>query len=414
MTSLQFFSGADVDPVLKDAFNRVCACISATIDDEGRSQLCEIIPNLRGALPQISTGTKTWWSSIDQVGSESKRRLFLFHVVFKSLCSVGRPVLFCMDDTQWAHATEDIMKEFIINYINIPCESVLQNLCQGVLSVWAFSSKDVGGEEDMVQAIDAIEQSKSAKVTKFQLSNLGEDDITHLLSTKLCLPLRKTRRLAGLVLSRTEGNPFFIVQFLKTIIENRMLQFSVDSCCWIWNYDVIDMQMISKGGVAELLATKFNQLPLPLMQTVKIVSCLGSQAEESTLSLLNSGHHVHRIVPFDLLNQIEIAVNEGIMEKVGSMYQFTHEFIWQTIWELIPAENRKLLHKRIGTILLHSAANNSHLHLLAVDQINIFCRDGNPSPEERSQYANNNAVAAKFAISASSFEQGELAGVALF
>lgn len=85
-----------------------------------------------------------------------------------------------------------------------------------------------------------------------------------------------------------------------------------------------------------------------------------------------------------------------------SLYQVTH-----TIYDLIPPESRKLLHKIIGTSLLKSAVGNPATHLLATDQLNIYCKDGELSQEERSLFSSVNATAAEFAAAISSFEQGE-------
>eukprot|EP00579_Thalassiosira_antarctica_P013053 CAMPEP_0201946684 /NCGR_PEP_ID=MMETSP0903-20130614/54545_1 /ASSEMBLY_ACC=CAM_ASM_000552 /TAXON_ID=420261 /ORGANISM="Thalassiosira antarctica, Strain CCMP982" /LENGTH=247 /DNA_ID=CAMNT_0048489789 /DNA_START=286 /DNA_END=1026 /DNA_ORIENTATION=+ len=144
----------------------------------------------------------------------------------------------------------------------------------------------------------------------------------------------------------------------------------------------------------ELLTTSFSQLSSTLMRTVKMLSCLGSQVEESTINALVSRNEV---LSFNMQNELALAVKEGIMEKAGPVYQFTHDIIQQTIYELIPSHHRKLLHKAIGKDLLKSAANDSTMHLLATDQINLFCKDGDPSLEECSQFAISNATAAKFA-----------------
>ena len=87
--------------------------------------------------------------------------------------------------------------------------------------------------------------------------------------------------------------------------------------------------------------------------------------------------------------------------------RFTHDLIHQTLYDQIPSGNRRILHKTIGESLLSSAVSDDTIHLLAVDQINMFCKDGNPNLEERSNYAQANATAAKLAIAASSFEKGE-------
>ena len=132
-----------------------------------------------------------------------------------------------------------------------------------------------------------------------------------------------------------------------------MLEFSVRSRRWIWDCDTVDMQMISKE-VAELLTTTFAQLPSTLMKTVKIASCLGSQVEESTIEAMNSRQE---ILPFNMVHELHQAVKEGIMEKAGPVFQFTHDCIQQTIYELIPLESRKLLHKTIGKSLLKSSGD---------------------------------------------------------
>ena len=54
------------------------------------------------------------------------------------------------------------------------------------------------------------------------------------------------------------------------------------------------------------------------MQTVKIVSCFGSQVDESTVIALNSEQ---KVLPFDMLNEMNKAVKEGVvLEKAVSMH----------------------------------------------------------------------------------------------
>jgi len=394
-----------LDPAMVESFRQVCRTISYTLDEEGLCELYEIIPNLVRVFPEIATATKGQgrdkeYSSIDIVGSVTKRRSYLFHVLFKAICSVGRPVLVAHDDMHWAHSMEGL-KEFIVDYVNLPCSANKEACHHGVMVVGTFRSNEVGENEGIIKTIASIEQSKSARVTRLVIGELAQDDIGKLISRKLCLPMRYTRDLARLIFSKTRGNPFFVKQFLKSIIENRMLEFSVNSRRWTWTCDVIDKQMIS-DGVAQLMTTRFIQLPHHLMQTVTIVSCFGSQVDNSTIDLLNIGH---QLLPFNMQDALELAIKEGILEKADTIYQFTHDLIKQTVYESILTADQQLLHKTIGTILLRSAADNPTTHLIAVDQINIYCKGAILSPEERSQYAEINATAAKFSIAGSTFEQ---------
>ena len=180
-----------------------------------------------------------------------------------------------------------------------------------------------------------------------------------------------------------------------------MLEFSLESRRWTWDFDVIDMQMISDGA-AELLTTTFSQLPSTLMQTLQVASCIGSQVEYSILDLLTFGH----LLPVTMSIELERAVKEGIMEKAGPIFQFTHGIVRDTIYESMSPSYRRQLHIDIGMALLESAANNPAIHLLLAEQINKYCKDADLDLREREQYANLNATAAKYSNATSNFEQG--------
>jgi predicted ATPase len=182
-----------------------------------------------------------------------------------------------------------------------------------------------------------------------------------------------------------------------------MLSFSVESRQWKWDCDVVDMTMIS-DGVAELLTTLFSQLPSALMKTLKVISCLGYQVETSTLEALNSRNEV---LPFSMQTQLELAVQEGIMEKAGPVFQFSHDIILHTIYTLLPTDYCKMLHKIIGTKLLKFTPVSDPIHLIAVDQINLFCAGARLTREDRSQFAIYNAKAAKIAIEKTNFGSGQ-------
>ena len=213
------------------------------------------------------------------------------------------------------------------------------------------------------------------------------------------------------------GNPFFINEFLKSIISDGSLFFCPERKSWHWDDRVIHMQFIARD-VSSLLASNFNRLPLDLTKTVTVASCLGSQIEEWTIDSLNAEN---RVLPFDMKEQLKLAVGAGIMEQKAGLYTFKHDQILHTIYDQIPPESRKMLHKTIGESLLKAAeagGNSAAIHLLATDQLNFYCKDDDVNTlnqEERSLLTRANATAAKFAIAASSFKQGEtIIGFELF
>jgi len=152
------------------------------------------------------------------------------------------------------------------------------------------------------------------------------------------------------------------------------------------------------------LTTRFDQLPPTLQKTLKVLSCLGCQVEESTIEALDSRNE---ILSFSIKEELPVAIEEGILEKAGPLYQFTHDILHSTIYEQIPTQSRVSLHRLIGKALLKTSMDNSSIHTLAADQINIFCKISIPSVDECPLFAESNAKAAKIAIAAYSFQQGE-------
>lgn len=93
-----------------------------------------------------------------------------------------------------------------------------------------------------------------------------------------------------------------------------MLQFdSTITHQWIFDTDVIDLMIIS-DEVAQLLTKKLGQLPTPLVQAMKIISCIGYQINRSTIDLLN----INSQSQFNMENMLQMAINEGLIERAVS------------------------------------------------------------------------------------------------
>merc|ERR1712194_803432 len=187
------------------------------------------------------------------------------------------------------------------------------------------------------------------------VGELTQCDINKMISFKFCLPIRHTRELAELVYLKTRGHPFFAKEFLKSIVLRKFVMFSVKARRWVWDDVAIDMQQISEG-VVELLMEKLEQLPEDVIETLKVASCFGYQINISTIQRLCN------LWP-NMLNTLEAAVKEGIIEKAGPIFAFSHDMIQESTYCLIPVEERNPLHKKIGMnlVLDHDVAKNAEL-----------------------------------------------------
>ena len=397
-----------LDREVQASFDRVSHSIVTSIDSEGFCQLCVLIPHLYRLFPLLAATSQIGSDTLNEpgkVGFGKNRLHYLFHVLVNALLCGGRPVLIVLDDLQWADALAvELMGNFITT---VDGTSILsKELCQkGLLLLGSFRDDEVEENGFLMEQIKVLQKAKGyVNVTFISTNELLMQDINKMLSYKLCLPMRVTRQLAELVHRKTSGNPLYVKEFLKSIIQSKLLEFSVKSRRWIWDEESIDMQIISES-VAELMTKKLRKLPKDIIEALKIASCFGSQVNETTIKVLISAQ-----VMLNMIEALDLAIKKGLMERRGPIYArvyiFSHDLLQETIYNLIPIEERLLLHKKIGLSLIkHSEADGSTVYLLAADQINI-CKDYVLlNPDECSLFAGINLAAGKQSLASSSFEQ---------
>ena len=101
-----------------------------------------------------------------------------------------------------------------------------------------------------------------------------------------------TRPLAELIKNKTNGNPFFVNQFLKRIYELDLLSFDFASKCWQWDLKDIKNQDIS-DNVVDLMVAKMETLPDETKNLLRLGACIGNVFKLNTLSLISELSVIH-------------------------------------------------------------------------------------------------------------------------
>lgn len=392
------------DPSIQEIFHRISHSLRSRVDLKSFGQLCLLLPSFRKLFPmpmnydQGQAETESYVDHLMRVSSQAHSRHqlhYLFSIIFQALCSGGHPVLICLEDLQWSDATMvDIIGDFIQSSgYATPDESVQ---CGGLFYLGNFRDNEVDEDGFLMKHINCITQALNISV-----GELAPCDINKMISFNFCLPSRHTRELAELVYLKTRGHPLFTNEFLKSIVQKKIVLFSVKARRWVWDDVALDMQQISEG-VVELLMEKLKQLPKDVVEALKVASCFGYQINISTIQRL-------RNLRPNMLVALEAAVKEGIVEKAGPLFAFSHDMIRETTYGLIEDQERSPLHKKIGMNLVMEGidvAKNAELCALAVDQINL-CKDldGMLIIEEKAVFARLNLVAGEHSLHASSYGQ---------
>src|SRR6202012_5288721 len=105
-----------------------------------------------------------------------------------------------------------------------------------------------------------------------------------LVADALRCELERAAPLAELVHVKTGGNPFFAIQFLSSLVEERLLTFDDDGARWSWDIDRIHAKGYT-DNVVDLMVAKLSRLPVGTQHVLQQLACLGSSASIELLAM---------------------------------------------------------------------------------------------------------------------------------
>src|SRR5271166_5418808 len=198
--------------------------------------------------------------------------------------------------------------------------------------VAAYRDNEVGPAHPLMRTLEAI-RSAGARIDEIVLAPLGLDDVGRLVADSLHCERERERPLAQLVHEKTDGNPFFTIQFLTALAEEGLLAFDRGAPAWQWDIDRIRAKGYT-DNVVDLMAGKLNRLPDETQEALKQLACLGNAAEIATLTM------VHGEPKQAIHGALWEAVRAGFIIRLESAYTFLHDRIQQAAYSLIAEDHR--------------------------------------------------------------------------
>ncbi|MBV9873148.1 MAG: AAA family ATPase [Verrucomicrobia bacterium] len=266
-----------------------------------------------------------------------------FHTVFRSFLAVfareDHPLALFLDDLQWIDAaTLKLLEDFSMH-----------RGVQSVLLVGAYRDNEVSESHPLMQTLDAIRQT-GAIVDHIAVGPLSLEDVTELVADTLHCGLPAAKPLAAVVHEKTQGNPFFVIQFITSLHEELLLTFDREKASWKWDLDRIRDKRFA-DNVVELMVNKLEQLPVGTRETLKRLACLGSMAGIPLLAMVQGRSEAE--VQADLWEAVR---RELIVRLEEGSYKFVHDRAWEATYSLIPEELRAEAHLRIARLLTNKTA----------------------------------------------------------
>jgi predicted ATPase len=301
--------------------------IKEAVGNQGRL-LTDLIPDLVRLI-----GPQPTVAALSPVDAQLR-----FQTVFQRFVGVfaraEHPLVIFVDDLQWLDPGTLTLIEHLL----------LHPDTRHLLVIGAYRDNEVNSAHPLMLKLGDLRRA-GARVDQIILGPLSVDDINQLLCDTLRRAPDEMRPFAGLVHTRSGGNPFFAGQFLTSLAEERLVKFDPRSRSWTWDLDAIVDKRFSDNP-ADLVIGRLRRLAPDAQEALKLLACLGNHADFATLAKLRSESDEAMHASF------RDAVHAGAAVPREGSYWFFHDRVQEAAHALIPPEGRAELHLRIARLLI--------------------------------------------------------------
>ncbi len=369
---------------------------------ENAQVIIEVIPELEriiGQQPPV----------VELSGTAAENRFnLLFQKFLQIFTTKEHPLVIFIDDLQWADTASLKLIKLLMN-----------NGEKGyLLLIGAYRDNEVSASHPLTLTVEEIEKN-GGTIHTITLEPLEESDLNHLVADTLnCVP-EFALNLTHLVHQKTKGNPFFATQFLKFLYEDKLIQFNRN--LGYWQCDLAQVRVLSvTDDVVEFMSLLLQKLPTPTQDVLKMAACIGNQFDLETLAIISEkylsevAHDLWKSLQENLViptsdiykfyhepEKEEEKINCENLKDLTVVYKFLHDRVQQAAYSLIPEEDKKATHLKIGQLLLKNTPTEKREEQIfeIVNQLNIGA-DLITSQSEKNELAKLNLIAGKKAKAA--------------
>jgi predicted ATPase/serine phosphatase RsbU (regulator of sigma subunit)/tRNA A-37 threonylcarbamoyl transferase component Bud32 len=270
------------------------------------------------------------------------------------------PLVLFIDDLQWVDSAS-------LNLIRL---FMLSHDLHHFLLLGAYRDNEVDAYHPFILMIEELKKER-VNVSNLTLKPLQLEHINQLVSESINTNPEKTLPLAQTILHKTEGNPFFINQFLKNSVETGLLHFDLQQKIWQWDLASIAAQQSSEN-VVDLMVAKMARLSPDTQNLLRLSACIGSVFDLHTLAIISersvqqAASELWAAVTAGLLITVgdEHALLKGLSEHSdvaekdfpNAVDRFLHDRVQQAAYSLINDSQKQQVHLKIGRLLLQNTS----------------------------------------------------------
>jgi len=320
------------------------------------AQLAQLSPSLQDRLPELSVAT------VESVGNgdENRQRLINGLIALLTTLAEARPVLFFLDDLQWADGeTLAVLGRLAQRLPALP-----------IFFLLAYRSGEMMENPTLETLIHTLRRGNAQVIHSLQRFDQEEvtDLATALLGTALAEEHTTLQNLVALLYKTTGGNPLFATEALRALQERQaggdvedwraLLQTTpadprhaeAESLGYAAENSALHA-LVHNPRVQEIILERVRRLPAPVRNLLHLCAVIG---RDFSLDLLEQ---VASAAPTtDLVTELEMLLQRNfLLERADERIDFSHQIVRQVAYENMSVLQRRRLHLRVATALAASS-----------------------------------------------------------
>jgi class 3 adenylate cyclase len=286
----------------------------------GDSALAQLVPMLRQRIPDLPEPVRI---------QPDEERFRLLDAVAQLLLarSERAPVLCCLDDLHWADASTVAMLRHLAHFAP----------GHRLLVLGTYRDAEVGRAHPLTEALAALRRDVEyerihlvgleAKAVGELLGAVGEEDVVGALATAIA--------------SETDGNPFFVKEVVRQLLESGRLH-----TAGVVTTTPLDERAIPEG-VRDVIGRRLVRLSEVANQLLGIACGFEGPFRFDTVAAAAG------LSDDEALDALDEALDAQLIEEAGTpgSYLFAHALIRHTLYGGLSSARRLRLHRRLAEAL---------------------------------------------------------------
>ncbi len=289
------------------------------------SELVKLVPDLAQRIPGLLPSSPL---------EPDQERLRLYQSVTRFVTELARtrPLVVVLDDLHWADAATLQLLRYLARNIR----------AERVLIVGTYRDVEVDRAHPLSSALS--EMNRERLYRRVLVRRLTSQHVAAMIQSIFQARQPVSDELRDVIYTETEGNPFFVEEILKHLVEAGALY--MEDGRW-QRKEIAEIDV--PRSIREVIGRRLEQVSEPCQRVLTLAAVIGRRFKFEVLQ------PVGELGEEELLNALEEATQVQLVREepdAGEVeYDFAHALIREVLYERLGLRRRMTLHQKVGETL---------------------------------------------------------------